>query len=170
MVTVSKALTANRAVLGEGTNYKIAIVAFGLPGTLKERLTDKASENLVSETEGFLNLSLTPILVDGITPGEASSNIQRSIAVITPALGSVLIPGSKIKVEWTTKNIEKKEKLTIRLRSVVTGQEYNLLSDVLNDETERVTILNSIPVGLYTLEILSTQGVIGSSAILKVGH
>lgn len=170
MVTVSKALTANRAVLGEGANYKIAIVAFGLPGTLKERLTDKASENLVSETEGFLNLSLTPISVDGITPGEASSSIQRSIAVITPARGSVLIPGRKIKVEWTTKNIETTEKLTIRLRSVETGQEYNLLSDVLNDETERVTVLNSIPIGFYTLEVLSTQGVIGSSEILKVGR
>lgn len=91
-----------------------------------------------------------------------------TISVFSPSVGNTFSIGSRIKVEWTTKNIPTTEKLLIRLRNYATGQEYNLASSVLNDENESVVISPSIPEGSYKLEIKSSQSVIGSSGMFKL--
>ena len=80
-----------------------------------------------------------------------SETRPTSITVVSPNGGGYYSKGEPMHVQWTTTNIRFDSQMLIRLRSVGSGQEYNLTT-TLNDGFERVD-LSSIPTGSYTLEI-----------------
>lgn len=78
------------------------------------------------------------------------------ITVTSPNGGETYKVGDSITVNWKTVNVSSLQKFdVIRLRAYPNGQEYNLVSNTLNDGQEAITLPSSVPVGSYTLEIKS---------------
>lgn len=85
LVTVPKPLVSNPTVLGEGSNYKIAIIAQGLPGTIQDKLLDTTNKKLVSKNDGYVSLSLNPT----IPPvAQTDTNINNTIYTRDLTIGS----------------------------------------------------------------------------------
>jgi peptidoglycan hydrolase-like protein with peptidoglycan-binding domain len=123
---------------------------------------------IVEFTDGTgANLLIPP---SSITPSsDTPSAGVPSITVTVPGSDSVLKSGGdSVTVRWSTQNISSSAYLDlIRLVNVDLQREYNLVSYVLNDGSETVTI-PTVPAGTYTMQIKSyvkgyEQAVIGSS-------
>ncbi|MEK7107147.1 MAG: peptidoglycan-binding protein, partial [Patescibacteria group bacterium] len=66
--------------------------------------------------------------------------------------------GRTESVTWSSTNIQSNDQVLIRLRSISTNQEHNLLTSTVNDGTESFVVPTSIPLGTYKLEIKTLVG------------
>ena len=125
---------------GDGSRYALGYTTplnnrhdYHTPGTYTVRLLSGSGGTLATAT----------VTVSGqSTP---------AITVISPNGGAYYTRGNPISVWWKTANIPSDNQVLIRLRSVATGQEYNLIT-TSNDGNESVNP-SAISVGSYTLEI-----------------
>ena len=76
----------------------------------------------------------------------------QSITIINPNGGGYWYRGNYAVVGWKTAGVPQDSQMLIRLRSVDTGQEYNLTT-VNNSGRAEIAIPTTIPVGAYNLEI-----------------
>jgi len=84
------------------------------------------------------------------------SSTQPFVTVVSPNGGETYKNNGSIIVNWKTAGVSASQILdVIRLRVYPNGQEYNLISNTLNDGIENIAIPSSVPVGAYTLEIKS---------------
>ncbi len=83
------------------------------------------------------------------TPATTAS----AITVISPNGGGYWYRGRTESITWSSTNIPSNNQVLIRLRSVSTNQEHNLLTATANDGTESLVVPTSIPLGTYKLEI-----------------
>ena len=90
-----------------------------------------------------------------------------TITILSPNGGEAFKnDGSPITVNWETNNIASNQKLDfIRLRDYLTGEEYYLARDVLNDGQEIITP-TGLPADPYILEIKGT--VVTSAGVTTV--
>lgn len=97
---------------------------------------------------------------DGVFTITSSTTTQPSITIISPNGGGYYKnDGSQIDVTWKTTNVPSNQKFdVIRLREYPNGKEYNLVSGVVNDGNEKISIPKTVPAGAYTLEIKTYVG------------
>lgn len=102
----------------------------------------------VSNSAGSAQTSMSVVV-----GGQASTGIT----VTAPNGGGYWYRGNIELVQWTTSNIPEYNQMLIRLRSVDTKQEYNLVT-TNNDGNEKMFIPSSIPIGAYNLEVKTSVG------------
>ncbi|MEK7553907.1 MAG: peptidoglycan-binding protein [Patescibacteria group bacterium] len=93
-------------------------------------------------------------------PFYVGSSAQNSLITVTsPNGGGYWYRGRTESVTWSSINIPSNDQqVLIRLRSVDTNQEYNLLTSTVNDGAESLVVPTSIPLGSYRLEVKTLVG------------
>lgn len=81
------------------------------------------------------------------------SSALPSVIVISPNGGETYNRNGSLTIHWQTRNVPATLKFdTIKLRSTVSGQEYLVATDVLNDGSQ-VIVPDTVPSGWYKLEM-----------------
>lgn len=124
---------------------------------------DKQSGSIITVT--YTDGTYSQVKISGKTPERveeptSNDNSEPKISIITPGKGTEIdvFNSRAINVLWKSSNLGADLKLsTFRLRSVETGNEYYLATDVLNDGRETFTIpkeiTNDVNNAKFTLEI-----------------
>ncbi len=83
--------------------------------------------------------------------------VEPSITLTHPNEGNYWYRNQSAQINWQTTGIPSSSQILIRLRSVSTNQEYNLVT-VSNSGVTTITVTNSIPYDAYYVEVKTSVG------------
>ncbi|MDP3956174.1 MAG: peptidoglycan-binding domain-containing protein [bacterium] len=93
---------------------------------------------------------VSPIIAPAVTNDVAPTD--HSVAILSPNSGGEYSMANPLYVTWTS-SFQSSYINVIRLRSVNSGVEYNLLNNTPNDGAQSVMVPSTVPGGLYYIEI-----------------